>query len=66
MTVKQVVEVEMMESKLHKTQFVFWVSHTLKCLSFHFEPQFERIDFAGHSEMWQAVHKLVEKGYVVQ
>lgn len=46
--------------------FVFWVSHSLKCLSFHQETQFKPISFESHSEMWQMIHNLVERGYTAQ
>lgn len=46
--------------------FGFWVSHSLKCLSFHPESRFELLDFADHTVMWQKVHEFVDKGYVVQ
>lgn len=46
--------------------FVFWVSHSLKCLSFHPDSRFEAIDFSDYSAMWQMVHEFVQKGYAVQ
>lgn len=49
-----------------KPLFVFWISHTLKCLSFHEESRFERMDFVSHLEMWRKVHELVDCGYAVQ
>lgn len=49
-----------------KPPFVVWISDTLKCLSFHQESKFTAMDFRNHMEMWQKVHELIDKGYVVQ
>ncbi len=49
-----------------KQEFVFWVSNSLKCLSFHQEPRFECFTFESHSEMWQMVHDFIERGYNAQ
>lgn len=49
-----------------KQSFVFWVSHSLKCLSFHPDPRFEAMNFSDHTAMWQMVHEFVQQGYVVQ
>ncbi len=57
---------KMADSVANGQKYVFWVSHALKCLSFHLEPQFERVTFSSHSEMWQMVHHLVERGYTAQ
>lgn len=46
--------------------FAFWVSHSLKCLSFHQEPRFECLTFENHFEMWQMVHDFIERGYTAQ
>lgn len=49
-----------------KNSFVFWVSHPLKCLSFHSVPRFETMNFSDYTTMWQMVHEFVQQGYVVQ
>lgn len=54
------------DKKNGKQSFVVWVSHSLKCLSFHPDSRFETMRFSDHSVMWQMVHELVQQGYVVQ
>lgn len=57
---------EKADRKNSEQSLVFWVSHSLKCLSFHPAPRFETMKFPDHSVMWQMVHELVQQGYVVQ
>lgn len=57
---------KMIDKKEKKKDFVFWVAHSVKCLSFHQEPKFEQKVFVNRSVMWQTVHELVERGYTVQ
>ncbi len=52
--------------KEKKKDFVFWVSHSVKCLSFHQEPKFEQKIFIDYSVMWKTIHELIEQGYTVQ
>lgn len=44
----------------------FWVSHIAHTLSFRPLPAYERMSFHSLDEMWAAVHKLIETGYLAQ
>lgn len=46
--------------------FVFWVSHSLKCLSIHPASRFEAMNLPSHTAVWQMVHEFVQMGYIVQ
>lgn len=44
----------------------FWVCHASRCISFHAEAGFLRQDFASSRELWQQLHRLIARGYLVQ
>lgn len=46
-------------------QHELWVSHYIRCLAFHEEPNFERIKFEDAEKMWSAVFQYLDRGYCV-
>ena len=48
-----------------KDEFVFWVPHSRRYISFRPLPHFDAMCFENDSSMWQMVHAFVKRGYVV-
>ncbi|WP_187374081.1 hypothetical protein [Murimonas intestini] len=44
----------------------FWISYSLKQISFKQAAGFEKISADTYEEMWELVYSYVEKGYLVQ
>lgn len=42
-----------------------WISHYIRCLSFHEEADFEQIEFGDSEIMWDQVFQYLERGYRV-
>ncbi|WP_156136433.1 hypothetical protein [Candidatus Soleaferrea massiliensis] len=43
-----------------------WISHALRCLSFHPENGYEKIGFQNDEDLWSQVFLLVGNGYLVR
>lgn len=43
-----------------------WVSQYERCLSFHDEPYFERVEFWDTQTMWEKVFEYLDYGYRVK
>ncbi|MDD3137421.1 MAG: hypothetical protein PHX08_00400 [Lachnospiraceae bacterium] len=51
---------------MSKGDIWIWISHKLKCISFHPLNGFEKTCMDTYTEMWELVYLLVEQGYRVQ
>lgn len=57
----------MQHHPLEKTcKTCLWISHTLRCLSFHPEDGYEKIGFQSDEDLWSQVFRLVGNGYLVR
>lgn len=49
-----------------RSHISFWVSHTLRYISFRPATGFEPMEVDTYSEMWELIYEYVEHGYRVQ
>ncbi len=53
------------EYKMKGVNVWFWISHSLKNISFHPVAGFEKIAVDTYMEMWDLIYKYIEEGYRV-